>query len=247
MKFSIIIATLNNEKTIERNLKTIEFQTYKNYEVIVIDGGSTDRTLKIIDDFKLNNIKIKSQIGKGVYNAFNEGINSSYGDIIIILNADDFFEKKEALQKISNEFYLKNNLDLLMTNVKIINKKNKIVRIYKNNYFRKFMFYLGHMPPHPGIFIKKEIYVKYGLFNENFDNAGDFELLLRFLLKNKITFKKIDDYFVSMTYGGKSNKNLFSFIKNTTEIKMALKLNKCFASYFLIVLRFIIKLFQFRI
>ena len=246
MKFSIIIATLNNEDTLERNLRSIELQTYKNYEIIVVDGGSKDRTLKIINKFKFDNIKIKSQIGKGVYNAFNEGINFSSGEIIVILNADDYFDKAEVLFKIFEEFNLNKNLDLLMTNVRIVNKKNQIVRIYKNNFFKNFIFYFGHMPPHPGVFVKKDVYSKYGLFVEDFENAGDFEFLLRVLLKNKISHKKIDEYFVSMTYGGKSNKNIRSFIKNTIEIKKALKLNNCFSSYLLIIVRFIIKVFQFK-
>ena len=99
MKFSIIIATLNNQDTIEKNLKSIKDQNYKDYEIIVIDGDSKDKTIEIIKKFKFQNIKIKFQKGKGVYNAFNEGIKHSIGEIIIILNADDYFYKKYALSK----------------------------------------------------------------------------------------------------------------------------------------------------
>ena len=101
------------------------------------------------------------------------------------------------------------------------------------------------MPPHPGVFVKKDVYKKYGYFLEDFQNAGDFEFLLRVLLKKKIRYKKLDDYIVSMTYGGKSNRNIQSFIKNTLEIKKALTLNGLFSSYLLIIIRFIIKVFQF--
>ena len=133
-----------------------------------------------------------------------------------------------------------------MSNIKIVNKNNQIIRVYKNNFFHKYMFYFGLMPPHPGIFVKKSIYLKYGFFKEQFENAGDFEFLLRVIGKNNIAYKKVNDYLITMRHGGKSNKNLKSFILNTIEIKKALKLNNFFASYILISLRFFFKLSQFR-
>ncbi len=246
MKFSIIIATLNNEKTIDKNLKSIRKQSYSDYELIVVDGNSKDRTLEIINNYNFENIKIKSQLGNGVYNAFNEGIKISLGEIIIILNADDFFDNENALKKINDEFEKDKNLKLLMTNIKIINDKNEIVRIYKNNFFKKNLFYFGYMQPHPGIFIKKEIYHSYGYYKEDFKNAGDFEFLLRVIGKKNINYKKINEFLVSMKHGGKSNKNLKSYLINTIEIKKALKMNNYFASYFLIIIRLFIKLFQFK-
>ena len=137
------------------------------------------------------------------------------------------------------------DLELLMTNIKIINKKNKIVRIDKNTFFKNFIFYFCYMPPHPGIFVRKKVYNNFGKFIENFENAGDFEFLVRFILKKKIKYKKINDYLVTMSYGGKSNKNLKSFFTNTKEIKKALKINNYF-SITLIMIRLIIKMFQFR-
>ncbi len=247
MKISIIIATLNNQETIERNLSSIEAQIYNNYEIIIIDGGSKDNTLEISKKFNFKNIKFKNQVSKGVYGAFNEGIKLSIGEIIIILNADDFFSDKQSLKIISDEFQKDENLSLLMSNVKIINKQNKVKRIYKSSNFKNYMFYFGHMPAHTGIFVKKEVYENYGYFIENFNNAGDFEFLVRVLFKKKIKFKKIDDYLVKMLYGGRSNKSFQSFIINTIEIKKALKLNGFFSSYFLIMIRFVIKIFQFNV
>ena len=247
MKISIIIATLNNQETIERNLSSIEAQTYNNYEIIIIDGGSKDNTLEISKKFKFKNIKFKNQVSKWVYGAFNEGIKLSTGEIIIILNADDFFSDTKSLKIITDEFRKDENLSLLMSNVKIINKKNKVKRIYKSSNFKNYMFYFGHMPAHTGIFVKKNVYENCGYFIEHFNNAGDFEFLVRVLFKKKIKFKKIDDYLVKMLYGGRSNKSIQSFIINTIEIKKALKLNGFFSSYFLIMIRFVIKIFQFNV
>ena len=159
MKFSIIIATLNNEDTLDRNLRSIRKQSYQNYEIIVIDGYSKDKTLEIIKNYNFKNIKIKTQKGFGVYNAFNEGINDASGDIVLILNADDFFEREDALYLIFEEFNGDKDLKLLMSNVNIINKKNKIVRVYDAGLFKNFMFYFGLMPPHPGIVVKKKFMI----------------------------------------------------------------------------------------
>ena len=142
MKFSIIIATLNNENTIKRNLESIKSQSFTDYEIIIVDGGSKDKSIQITKSFEFKDIKIKIQNGKGVYNAFNEGINLSIGEIIIILNADDFFCDKDSLKIIKHLFHDNQEIDLLMTNIKMININNKVVRVYKNNLFKNFMLYL---------------------------------------------------------------------------------------------------------
>jgi glycosyltransferase involved in cell wall biosynthesis len=245
LKFSIIIATLNNEQTIEKTILSLKVQKFKDFEIIFVDGGSKDRTLKIIADHHLKNIRVINQVHRGVYNAFNLGVDASKGEIIVFLNADDFFSNENVLNLINQTFLDNSKYQVVISNVKIINKEKKVIRNYKCNFFKNFMFYFGLMPPHPGIFIKREIYSKYGKFVEKFNTAGDFEFILRIFVKHKVIYKKIDYYLVSMLSGGKSNKNIKSFILNTIEIKKALKINKLFSSYILISFRFVIKLFQF--
>ena len=247
MKFSIITATLNSQGTINKTLDSIVSQNFDDYEVIFVDGHSTDNTINLINNSSIKNKTIISQNGKGVYNAFSEGIKCANGEIIIIINSDDYFKETNSLFKINNIFVNYPNISIFITNVEIIDRKNNIIRNYKCNNFKKFMFYFGHMPPHPGVFIRKEIYEKHGLFNEHFENAGDFEFLVRIILKLKINFKIIKKCFIQMSYGGKSNKNLKSFFTNTVEIKKALEMNNIRTSYFLIIIRFIIKIFQFSI
>ena len=165
--------------------------------------------------------------------------------MIIILNADDIFKHKDTLLEIKNFFTINKKIDLLMSNVEIINEKKYIIRNYSCDKFNNFMFYFGHMPPHPGVFVRKQLYHKHGLFEEDFENAGDFEFLLRMLLINKVRFEKIKKCYIQMSHGGRSNKNFKSYITNTIEIKKALKKNKISTSYILIVVRFFIKIFQF--
>lgn len=247
MKFSIITATLNSQETINKTLNSIISQDYHDYEVIFVDGHSTDNTINLINNSNIKKKTIINQNGKGVYNAFNEGIKCANGEIILIINSDDYLKETNSLFEINNILVKYPEISLFISNVEMINKNDNIIRNYKSNNFKKFMFYFGHMPPHPGVFIRKEIYEKYGLFNEHYENAGDFEFLVRIILKQKINFKIIKKCFIQMSYGGKSNKNLKSFLKNTIEIKKALNMNNIQTSYFLVIIRFIIKVFQFSI
>ena len=247
MKFSIVTATLNSQGTINKTLESIVSQNFDDYEVIFVDGHSTDNTINLINNSSIKNKTIISQNGKGVYSAFSEGIKCANGEIILIINSDDYFKETNSLFEINDIFVNYPKISIFISNVEMINSKKNIIRNYKSNNFKKFMFYFGHMPPHPGVFIRKEIYEKYGLFNEHFENAGDFEFLVRIILKLKIDFKIIKKCFIQMSYGGKSNKNLKSFFTNTVEIKKALEINNIRTSYFLIIIRFIIKIFQFSI
>lgn len=244
-KFTIITPTLNNELTIKRTILSIHNQSYSNFEHIIVDGGSNDKTTEIIRNFqKYYKIKYFKQKKRGIYDAINIGIKKSQGRFISILNADDFYAHKNVLKFVVNHFLKNSESRILISNVKIINKKKKLYRIYKSDYFIKSFFYLGLMPPHPGIFIEKIIYKKYGLFNTNFITAGDFEFLLRVILKNKISFTKLRKTTVIMLSGGKSNDGLKSFVQNTIEIKKSFIVNNIFSSFFLILLRVPVKLFQ---
>ncbi|MDA9682744.1 glycosyltransferase [Candidatus Pelagibacter sp.] len=247
MRFSIITATKNNQETILKTLQSIKIQNYNDFELIIIDANSKDKTIELIKNFNLQNTSIKNQKGIGVYQAFNQGIKLSKGEIIIILNADDFFADNNTLRKLDTIFNEDKSVQFIISNVKILGKKNNLIRNYTVKNFIPFMFYFGHMPPHPGVFVKKEVYNKCELYSEEFENAGDFEFFLRIFIKNKFKYKKINQHFVSMTYGGKSNKNIKSFIKNTQEIKKALILNGLFSSYIFIMIRFLIKIFQFNV
>lgn len=246
IKISIITPTLNNEKTIEKTLQSICNQSFINFEHIVIDGGSSDKTIAVVNKYKKSlNTKIFRQGNSGIYDAINIGIKKTSGDIISILNGDDFYANKDVLKKVYEEFLKNPKVQIILTNVDIIKKKTgKLFRVYHSNFFKTYLFYLGIMPPHPGVFVKKIVYIKIGLFNTKFSSAGDFEFLLRALLINKILFIKLNIVTVIMSSGGKSNKGIKSFFNNTTEIKESLKINNLFSSNFLILLRLPFKLIQ---
>ena len=159
MKISIITATFNSEKFIMSNLNSIINQSYKNFEHIIIDNKSTDQTIDIIKNHG-KNLKIISENDKGIYDAFNKGIELASGEIISILNSDDFFADEKILEEVINVFE-ENKVDIVYGNLKYVkrNNLNKIVRYWKSNPYILNNFKVGWAPPHPTFFVKK-IFIK---------------------------------------------------------------------------------------
>mgnify|MGYP001332048434 CR=1 FL=1 len=205
MKISVITISYNSSRTIEQTLKAVQKQTYPNIQHIIVDGKSTDNTLEICNDF--NHIsKIISESDKGVYHAFNKGLKSATGDIIGFLNADDVFNDQHTLQKISEAF--DNQADCVFGNLDYLDHKGKVVRKWRSKKYQKGAFLKGWMPAHPTFYCRKAIYDQLGGYDDSFEIAGDFELMLRFLEKNNIRSKYIDQILIKMRSGGLSNSGL---------------------------------------
>jgi glycosyltransferase involved in cell wall biosynthesis len=246
MKVSIITVCLNSEKTIEKTIKSVLEQNYQNLEYIIVDGGSRDNTLNILQKYKKSISKIISERDNGIYNAINKGIKSSTGEIISILHSDDFYFNQNVLDNIRKIF--ENNLNIqCLIGTTIIKKKtnNKIFRKYSPKNFKNWMLYLGVSPPHPSMFLKKKIYENIGLYNEKYQIAGDFEFYLRMFLKKKITYYVTNQIYTVMQHGGVSSNSIKSNFKSSKEILTAFKDNDLYSNQFLIFLRFPIKLIQF--
>ena len=182
----------------------------------------------------------------GIYSAINKGIKLATGDIISVLHSDDFYFNEKVLSDVVNSFIINENLECLIGTT-IMKKKlsENILRKYSPINFKKWMFYIGISPPHPSMFLKSLIYKKYGFYNENYQIAADFEFYLRLFLVNKINYKFTDSTYVVMNYGGKSTFSFKSNLVSSKEILSSLKDNKIYNNWFLILLRFPVKLLQF--
>ena len=245
MKISIITVCLNSEKTIPYTLNSILNQTYKNIEHIIVDGGSTDSTLKIIKKYPFKKKKIIKTKVKGIYSAMNLGIKKSSGEIIFTLNSDDILNNNETIKEVMR-IIKKKDYDTYIGDVAFFHERfEKITRYYPGNNFKYYLLRFGLMPPHTATFIKKKIYNRVGLYKTNYKIAADFELLLRMYLINKISYFKLDNLVTRMKSGGISGKNFFSYIRSTLEILRAFKENKIYSNIFFILLRIPIKIKQF--
>ncbi len=246
MKISIITATFNSENFIMSNLNSIINQSYKNFEHIIIDNKSTDQTIDIIKNHG-KNLKIVSENDKGIYDAFNKGIELASGEIISILNSDDFFADEKILEEVINVFE-ENKVDIVYGNLKYVkrNNLNKIVRYWKSNPYILNNFKVGWSPPHPTFFVKKNVYKKYGNFKLDFGNSSDFELMFRFLEVNNVKSFHLNKLLVIMRTGGASNKNLYQIIKQNIDLLEILKIkNNIFMIIKFCVYKFFNRLKQF--
>ena len=227
MSILIITPTFNSQETIKDNINSIIRQDYKNWEQIIIDNISTDETLNIVSQFNNNKITFVSEKDKGIFDAINKGILKASGDIISILHSDDFFYDNTSLSNIINCF-INNQTDIVYGNLIYVKKSNKekILRYWRSNQYKKGIFFKGWSPPHPSFFVKKKVYEQHGNYNISLGNSSDFDLMYRFLEINKIHSIYIDKIIVSMRYGGKSNKNIKTILSQNLIIFNILKINK---------------------
>ena len=243
-KISVITICYNSEKTILNTINSVKNQNYKNIEYIIIDGGSTDNTISIINNSNSNHILI-SESDKGIYDAMNKGIKIASGDFITFLNSDDQYVDNNIINEVNK--HLTCNIDITYGDVIFYknNINNKIYRKYKSNIFKPQLIKFGIMPAHPGMFINKNLFRKHGLFNIEFKISGDFEFIARIFKTTNIIYIYIPKALVFMQSGGISNKNLFNKILLNIEIYKACKLNNYKTNYLFILLRYIIKIKEY--
>ena len=247
MKVSIITVSLNSEKTIEKTINSVISQDYKNIEYIIIDGGSKDNTLKIVNKYQNYITKIISEKDKGIYDGINKGIKIATGDIISLIHSNDIFVDTNVISKINNIFKSNTDSDIILANLAF--KKNldeeRITRYYSAKNFKPWMLRIGFSPPHSSAFFKSKVYKKIGLYETSFKIAGDFDYFVRCFLKYKLNFNYLDECLVYMSTGGTSGKNILSYLISSKEINLSLKSNKIYSNIFFTLLRFPIKLIQF--
>jgi len=211
MAISIITVSYNNSATIEDTILSIESQSYPDIEHIIIDGASTDDTMAIIKKHEDKIARVISESDNGIYDAMNKGIEFATGDIVGFLNADDVYYDNVCLSTVANEFEQKNVDSIFADLVYVLpDNLNKVVRYYCSAKFSPCKFSHGLMPAHPTFFVKRDCYKKFGGFKTDYKIAADYELLIRFLAINNITYSYIPKVLVKMRKGGTSTKNLKS-------------------------------------
>lgn len=247
MKVSIISATYNSASTIKDTLETVNIQTYPDIEQIIVDGASQDNTLEIVKIYGSRVTKVISEPDMGIYDAMNKGIQAAKGDIIGILNSDDFFSSSNVISDIVDCFK-QNDIDALYGDVKFVNPDNlnKNVRYYSSKIFRPELFRFGFMPAHPSFYMKREMYIKYGLYEMDYKIASDYDLLIRYLYKYKIKYKYLSSCFVTMRTGGVSTKNLKSRLVLNKEIIKACKNYGIYTNMFFLFFKYLYKIFELR-
>ncbi len=209
MKVSIITVVFNGEAFLEDCIKSVIEQNYPHIEYIVVDGGSTDGSLKIIEKYKDHINHFISEKDKGMYDALNKGIKMATGDVVGILNADDMLASPNVIESIAKCFILQKP-EALYGNLNYIHpqKTDKIIRKWIAKPFTKRGIVLGWMPAHPTFYVKRSLFEGFGNYSLNFDSAADYELMVRFLYKYNVKAIFLDKLLVNMRTGGMSNASL---------------------------------------
>ncbi len=225
MKITLITVCFNSEKTIEETLQSVLMQTYDNYEYWIIDGKSKDHTMNIVKEYEKKfkgKLKYISEKDKGLYDAMNKGIKKATGEVIGILNSDDIFADENVLKTVAETFEKANcdatYSDLLFMDEETMSIPQRIFKSKTGNY--KFGWY----PPHPTLYVKKSIYEKYGLYNQDFRIAADYDFMLR-IMKNNVSMQYIEKNLIYMRSGGVSTNGLKGYYKSFKESLKVLKIN----------------------
>jgi glycosyltransferase involved in cell wall biosynthesis len=244
MKISIITVTYNSESFLKECIESVLSQNYEDIEHVVIDGNSKDCTLQIIKSF--DHLKYISESDSGIYDAINKGISLSTGDVIGVLHSDDILADAKVIDRIAREFK-DLNIRAVISDVQFVQRYDtgKALRYYSSKYFKPWMFKFGFQPAHPTFYARRELFEKFGSYRTDLKIAGDFEILLRFLKKNKVPFRYINDLWVTMRVGGVSTSGISSVLKLNDEILRAHHHNGLYTNKILIYSKYLIKWWSF--
>lgn len=224
-KISIITATYNSAATVRDTLKSVASQSYPAVEHVIVDGLSKDNTLDIVKKYP-HVAQVISEKDKGIYDAMNKGIDLVTGDVVGILNSDDFYAHDDVLEDVM-DLFRDPAVDCVYADLQYVDAvdTNKVVRTWISGKYKREKFLYGWMPPHPSFFVRKELYNELGKFNLSLRSAADYELMLRFLYKNHKKPAYLSDIIVKMRAGGMSNASLKHRLRANGEDREAWRLN----------------------
>ena len=249
---SFITATFNSDKTIVDTMESVLSQTYTDFEYLVIDGGSFDDTIEKVKSYEPrfgDRLRWISEKDRGIYDAMNKGIKMATGDVVGILNSDDYYTDIDILQTVADTFKSNNHIDALYGDIHFVRdgSPDKCVRYYSSRMFSPFWLRFGFMPAHPSFYFKREVFEKAGLYSLDYKIGADYEMMVRLFKKYRIMSQYINKDFVTMRTGGASNNNVRSRITLINEDVKACKENGVYTNSLFVMLKFMYKIFEFRL
>lgn len=248
---SIITATFNSARTLKDTIQSVLRQTNKDFEYLIIDGGSTDETIDIVKSYESEfsgRLKWVSEKDQGIYDAMNKGIKMASGDVVGILNSDDYFTSDDILQTVADAFKCQ-EIDAIYGDIHFIRDGNpqKCIRYYSSRMFRPFWLRFGFMPAHPSFYCKREVYERAGGYRLDYAIGSDYDMMVRLFKQYKIVSCYINKDFVTMRTGGASTRNVQSRLTLIKENVRACRDNGIYTNELFICLKFFYKIFEFRI
>jgi glycosyltransferase involved in cell wall biosynthesis len=246
MNVSIVTVCYNSEATIRDTIESVLAQTYPDIEYIIVDGASSDGTMTIVDEYKDRIAMVISEPDKGIYDAMNKGIQMSTGNIVGILNSDDFYQNNDVVRDVVCKFDSFPESDLVFGDVVFVAPDNleKIIRFYRSGHFKPWKLRFGWMPPHPSTFVKRSAYDLVGLYSLDFKISSDYEMFVRLFLINKLQFSRINKVLVKMRAGGVSTAGIKSRFLLNKEIVKACRKNGVYTNLMFVLSKLPFKLME---
>lgn len=213
MKISLITVTYNSAETLCDTLQSVLNQTFKDIDYIIVDGASKDSTMDIVKEFEPKfegRLRWLSEPDKGIYDAMNKGVMMAQGEIVGILNSDDFFASNDILEKVNAAFKENPDVDGVYADVRYVgwNDTGKTVRMFSGKDFKREKLCWGKMPPHPSFYVKRECYDKFGLYSLDYPICADYDMFVKMIWMGNINTLYINDVFVNMRNGGTSSNGI---------------------------------------
>ncbi|MBR4136777.1 MAG: glycosyltransferase [Bacteroidales bacterium] len=250
MKISLITATYNSAETLRDTMQGVLNQTFKDVDYIIVDGGSKDTTMDIVKEFEPKfegRLRWVSEKDKGIYDAMNKGVKMAQGNIVGILNSDDFFASDHVLEKVNDAFTENPAIDGIYADVRYVdwNDTSKKVRMFSGKDFKREKLCWGKMPPHPSFYVKRECYDKFGLYSLDYPICADYDMFVKMIWEGNINTLYINDVFVNMRSGGTSSNGIKVHKKIMKERMLCVREHKMPSNFFMQISRYIEKIFSF--
>jgi len=226
MKISIVTVVYNRADTIGQAIQSVQSQCYFDIEHIIQDGGSTDGTLGVIRDLGNANTCLISERDEGIYDAINRGISRSTGDIIGLMHSDDFFADDQVIERVASVMQ-DSKVDGVYGDLQYVavDDPTRVIRHWRAGLFTKALLRKGWMPPHPTLYLRREVFDNWGLYDKEMRIAADYDAMLRYLNKGNVTLEYIPEVLVKMRVGGESNRSIGRIIKKSREDFTAIRRN----------------------
>jgi glycosyltransferase involved in cell wall biosynthesis len=242
---SIITVSRNSEHVIRTCLESVASQTYPHVEHIVIDGASTDCTCEVVRGFP-HVARLVSEPDRGLYDAMNKGIAMATGEVIGILNSDDFYPNTGIVAKVAEEF-ADPAVDATIGDIQFVSRTDlrRITRYCSAKGWSVDKFKDGIMPPHPAFFVRRRHYERLGGYRTDYQISADFELLVRFLHNARLHYRYVPETVVFMRSGGASNASIGKRLLLNRETLRACRENGIDTNMLRLGMRYFSKIWEF--
>jgi len=226
VKITVITAVYNRVGTIGQALESVLSQSHRDIEHVVQDGGSTDGTLDVLREVADPRLHLVSAPDRGIYDAINKGIARASGDVIGLMHSDDFFAAPDVLSRVAHEFEAP-EIDGVYGDLTYVSAQNpdRVIRYWRSGAYTPAKLRRGWMPPHPTLYLRREVFENHGLYDTSFRISADYDAMLRYLVRGQIRLAYIPDVMVKMRVGGESNKSLGKIVQKSREDYRAIRRN----------------------